>query len=179
MSKQGKIIWLTGLSGAGKTTISVNLKSILEFSGHKVEQLDGDDLRKIFPGTGFTKDERIAHCKRIAFLASRLAHHGITVIVSLISPYQAARDWGRFMTAHEQDTNKFYEVYVKCPIDECQRRDPKGLYKKVKDGQISNMTGIDDPYEEPENPDLILETDKETVLESVEKILKLMRNYEQ
>ena len=151
MSK-AKVIWLTGLSGAGKTTIAKELIADMENKGIACELLDGDVIRTMFPGTGFSKEARNAHVKRVAYVASLLQKHGVTTIVSLISPYRESRDFARDICAG------FNEIHVATTLEECERRDVKGLYAKVRSGEIKNFTGIDDPYEEPESPEMRLDT---------------------
>jgi adenylyl-sulfate kinase len=162
----GFTIWFTGLSGAGKSTISEEVKKRLQQHGRNVEILDGDLVRThLSKGLGFSREDRDTNIKRIAFVCSLLTRNGVVCISAAISPYRQAREWAR------QEIGKFVEIYVKCPLDVCRERDVKGLYKLVGEGKIKNFTGIDDPYEEPENPELIVETDKETLDESVTRIL--------
>ncbi len=160
------VIWLTGLSGSGKTTIAKRLYSELARKNRKVERLDGDVIRGLFPSTGFSKQDRDDHIKRIGFMASRLENHGVAVIASFISPYTETRNFVRDMCRN------FIEVYVSAPLSVCEKRDVKGLYKKARAGEIENFTGIDDPYEAPDKPEIIIDSEKETVEESVSKILK-------
>jgi adenylylsulfate kinase len=147
----GKVIWLTGLSGSGKTTIATAIAEELTRRSVPVEVLDGDALRGFMP-TGFSREEREAHARRVAFLASRLAHHGVTVVVALISPYRSSRAYARDLC------KGFVEVYVATPLEVCEERDAKGLYKKARAGLIREFTGIDDPYEVPEAPELTIDT---------------------
>ena len=158
------VIWLTGLSASGKTTIAEALINNLKDRGHRVEHLDGDLIRKIFPGTGFTREERDRHVKRIGYLAAMLEKHDVFVVASFISPYQEARAFVR------SQCKNFLEVYVSTPLAECEKRDPKGLYKKARTGEISNFTGISDPYEPPENPEIEIDTTGITVDEAVTRI---------
>ena len=158
------VIWLTGLSASGKTTIAEALINNLKDRGHRVEHLDGDLIRKIFPGTGFTREERDRHVKRIGYLAAMLEKHDVFVVASFISPYQEARAFVR------SQCKNFFEVYVSTPLAECEKRDPKGLYKKARTGEISNFTGISDPYEPPENPEIEIDTTGITVDEAVTRI---------
>ncbi len=161
----GFVIWLTGLSGSGKTTIARALAERLQSEGYKVEILDGDVVRQHFSkGLGFSKEDRIENIRRVAYVAHLLARNGVVVITALISPYREGRNYAR------QLIGNFVEVYVKCPLDVLIERDVKGLYAKALKGEIKNFTGISDPYEPPENPEVVVETDKETVEESVEKI---------
>jgi len=160
-----RVIWFTGLSGAGKSTIASALFDELTGRGIPAEYLDGDVIRGLFPGIGFTRPERDAHVKRVGFLASRLEHHGVTTICALISPYREARDAVRRLC------RRFVEVYVSTPLDECERRDPKGLYARARRRELTNFTGIDDPYEPPEHPELTIDTTSMTVGEEVERVL--------
>lgn len=168
---KGFVVWLTGLSGAGKSTLAQEVCRRLEALGRPVEKLDGDVMRGVFPNTGFSRQARDEHIKRVGFMASRLEHHGVIVVASFISPYREARGFVRNLCKN------FIEVFVKASVEECQRRDVKGLYKKAAGGQISQFTGLDDPYEEPEKPELVIETETETVEESVEKIMKFLQPY--
>ena len=160
------VIWITGLPAAGKTTIANSLSENLITLGHRVEHLDGDLIRKIFPGTGYTREERDRHVKRIGYLAAMLEKHDVLVVASFISPYQEARAFVR------AQCKNFIEVYVSTPLDECEKRDPKGLYKKARKGEIKNFTGVSDPYEPPENPEIIIDTTDITVNEALDQILK-------
>ena len=166
MAHKGFTIWFTGLSGAGNSTLSEAIERQLRQHGYKVEILDGDIVRThLSKGLGFSREDRDTNIKRIAFVCSLLTRNGVICISAAISPYREAREWAR------QEIKNFVEVYVKCPIEECRKRDVKGLYKLVDEGKITGFTGVDDPYEEPENPELVVETDKETQEESVEHVL--------
>ena len=166
MTQKGCAIWLTGLSGAGKSTLSEALAQRLQARGRNVEILDGDIVRThLSKGLGFSREDRDTNIKRIAFVCGLLTRNGAICISAAISPYSEAREWAR------QEIGNFVEVYVKCPIEVCRERDVKGLYKLVDEGKITGFTGVDDPYEEPEHPELILETNKETVEQSVERIM--------
>lgn len=167
----GFVLWLTGLSGSGKTTIAEQLYKNLDASGKSYERLDGDVLRGVFPGTGFSKESRDEHIKRVGFMASRLEHHGVIVIASFISPYREARRFVRGLCKN------FIEVYVKASVDECKSRDVKGLYKKALAGEIKEFTGIDHPYEEPENAEIVVDTANQTVDESVAQIMNTIEKY--
>ena len=166
------VIWFTGLSGAGKSTISEKVYQILKDRGIKVEHLDGDRVRQIFPKTGFSKEERNRHVKRVGFLASMLEKNGVTVIASFISPYRESREFVRKMCRN------FIEVYVATPLEVCEQRDVKGLYAKARRGEIKQFTGIDDPYEAPENPEITVDTTGQTVEESVQYVLKQLEKYQ-
>lgn len=170
-SSKGFVIWLTGLSGAGKTTIAEGLYQRFNAIRKPYERLDGDVLRGVFPNTGFSKEARDEHVKRVGFMASRLEHHGVPVIASFISPYREARQFVRNLCSN------FVEVYVKASIDECKRRDVKGLYKKALAGEIKEFTGIDDPYEAPLNPEVVVDTEHQTVDESVSQIMDYIKKY--
>jgi adenylylsulfate kinase len=163
------VIWLTGLPGSGKTTIAKVLQPRLKESGFKVELLDGDIVRKeLSPELGFTKQDREIHARRVVYLSKLLSRNGIISIVSLISPY---RDFRRYARSETNMNNNFYEVYVKCSLGTCIGRDPKGLYKKALSGEIKDLTGLQDPYEEPENPEIIVDTERQTLEECVNVIL--------
>lgn len=161
------VIWLTGLSGSGKSTIAKWVAQALEREGHKVERLDGDTIRDIFPATGFTRPERDQHIRRVGYLASRLEKNGVFVVASLVSPYQDSRDFVRGLC------HRFLEVYVATPLEECERRDVKGLYAKARRGEIANFTGIDDPYEPPSAPELTVDTSGLSVEQAGRQIVKL------
>jgi adenylylsulfate kinase len=148
-------IWLTGLPGSGKTTIGLELKRKLESVNKPVVFLDGDELRKTLSADlGFSKEDRELHAKRVLDHVSRLSEKGNYVVVALITPYRSSREAAR------KQVKDYFEVWIKTSLDECIRRDPKGLYKKALSGQIKNFTGIQDPYEEPINSDLVIETEK-------------------
>ncbi|MGC9072034.1 MAG: adenylyl-sulfate kinase [Acidilobus sp.] len=154
--KRGVVAWITGLPGSGKTTIAMRAKGILEGRGYRVEVLDGDWFRShIDPEAGFTKEERAGHLRRAAWVARLLARNGVIVICSFVSPYRDVREEVRKIVAEEAS---FLEVYARCPLEECVRRDPKGLYRKALSGEIKHFTGVSDPYEEPLSPDLVLDS---------------------
>jgi len=160
------VIWFTGLSGAGKSTISEAVYERLKKKGLKIEHLDGDAVRSIFPMTGFSKEERNRHIKRVGFLASMLEKNGVFIIASFISPYKESRDFVRNLCSN------FREVYVSTPLAECERRDSKGLYAKARKGEIKQFTGIDDPYEVPQNPEITVDTSNQSVNESIDYVMK-------
>jgi adenylylsulfate kinase len=168
---KGFVLWLTGLSGAGKTTIAERLYKELDALGKDYERLDGDVLRGVFPNTGFSKESRDEHIKRVGFMASRLEHHGVIVIASFISPYHEARQFVRDLCTN------FIEVYVKASLEACKNRDVKGLYKKALAGEIKDFTGVDHPYEEPVNPQITVDTVNQTVDESVAQIMDTIKPY--
>src|ERR1700730_8942080 len=169
MANIGFTLWFTGLSGAGKSTLSEAIEKRLQQHGRNVEILDGDIVRThLTKGLGFSREDRDTNIKRIGFVCSLLTRNGVISISAAIAPYREARDWAR------KEIGNFVEIYVKCPIEVCRQRDVKGLYKLVDEGKIRNFTGIDDPYEEPLNPELVVETDKETLEESVEHIFHIL-----
>jgi 3'(2'),5'-bisphosphate nucleotidase len=164
-SGEGMVLWFTGLSGSGKSTIARDVVTALEAEGRRVEYLDGDAIRDIFPATGFTRPERDAHIRRIGWVASRLERHGVTVVASLVSPYEESRRFVRGLC------RRFVEVYVSTPFAECARRDVKGLYAKAQAGQIKNFTGLDDPYEAPAAPELTIDTTHLSIADAVARVL--------
>src|SRR5258708_16760624 len=165
MVNSGFTIWFTGLSGAGKSTLSETIEKRLKARGRNVEVLDGDVVRThLNKGLGFSREDRDINIKRIAYVCSLLTRNGVICISAAISPYREAREWAR------KEIGNFVEVYVNCPLDVCRQRDIKGLYKLVDEGKIKNFTGVDDPYEKPEHPELVIETHKETIEESVNRI---------
>jgi adenylylsulfate kinase len=155
---KGFTIWMTGLSGSGKSTISSILKHKFENeSGRYVEILDGDEVRKgLSMDLGLSKEDREEHARRVSYLAKILSRNGVISIVALISPYRVSRENARELIGRDN----FVEVYVKASLQTCETRDPKGLYKKARRGEINNMTGIQDPYEEPISPDVVIDTEK-------------------
>jgi adenylyl-sulfate kinase len=169
--KPGVVIWLTGLPGAGKSTIAQKLEPQLRQLGWPVEVLDGDEIRlNLSKGLGFSREDRETHLKRVIYVAKLLSRNGVAVIGALISPYRSIRDYAR------KETTGFIEVYVKCSVETCAKRDPKGLYKKAATGEIKNLTGPQDLYEEPLKPDLVVDTENLTVDESVNAILLKLKN---
>ncbi len=166
MEQQGFTVWFTGLSGAGKTTLADRLEPILRERRLKVEKLDGDVIRtNLSKGLGFSKEDRDANIRRIAFVCDLLTRNGVAVITSAISPYRDVRDEAR------QTIGNFVEVYVRCSIPELARRDVKGLYAKALSGEIQNFTGVSDPYEEPLNPEVVVDSETEDVEESLQKVV--------
>ena len=164
-SPPAPVLWFTGLSGSGKSTIAERVHQQLRQRGAAVEYIDGDALREVFPKTGFTREEREEHLRRTGYMASRLAAHGVTVIASFVSPYRESRDFIRRLCPG------FMEIFVATPLDECERRDVKGLYARARRGEIRNFTGIDDPYEAPDNPELTLDTRALGVDQCVDRVL--------
>lgn len=166
----GVTVWFTGLSGAGKTTISSAVEKELLSYGHRVEVLDGDIVRQnLTKGLGFSKEDRDENIRRVGFVAGLLTRNQVSVLVSAISPYREIRQEVR------EKIGNFVEVFVNAPLIVCEQRDVKGLYKKARSGEIKNFTGIDDPYEPPLNPEVECRTDLESLEESVSKVLAKLR----
>ena len=162
----GFVLWLTGLSGAGKSTIAAKLGPALAERGHRVELLDGDEVRtNLCQGLGFSRADRDTNIARIGYVAGKLANHGVAVLVAAISPYREARDRVRAAV----DT--FVEVHVAAPVSTCAERDVKGLYAKALSGEIKNFTGVSDPYEPPADPEIVLHTEAESVDDSVHQVI--------
>ena len=165
MKQRGVTIWLTGLSGAGKTTITQALEQKLLAGGYDIEVLDGDVVRtNLTKGLGFSKPDRDENIRRIGFVANLLTRHGVIVLVSAISPYREIRE------EVKQKIGNFVEVFVNAPLNVCEERDVKGLYQQARKGEIKGFTGIDDPYEVPLNPEVECRTDLEELEESVAKV---------
>jgi adenylyl-sulfate kinase len=165
----GFTLWFTGLSGSGKSTIAHIIGPLLEERGQIVEYLDGDTVRThLSKGLGFSKEDRDTNIERIGWVASRLTRHGAAVICAAISPYTETRETARSMV---EPFGPFVEVYVKASVDECARRDTKGLYEKAMKGEITGFTGVDDPYEEPVSPEIVVDTETQSPEESARKIM--------
>jgi adenylyl-sulfate kinase len=166
---KGFTLWFTGLPCSGKSTLARRVEEILLERGMNVEVLDGDEVREhLSKGLGFSKEDRDTNIRRIGYVAKLLARNGVVAVGAAISPYKEIRNEVRGW--HE----RFVEVYVKAPVDVLKERDVKGMYKKALAGQIKHFTGVDDPYEAPENPEVVVETDKESVEESVSKIVRTL-----
>lgn len=164
--EEGFTIWFTGLSGAGKSTLANLLVDRLRGMGRRVELLDGDEVRtNLSSGLGFSKADRDMNIQRIAYVAKLLSRNGVIAITAAISPYRETRDRAR------AEIRNFVEVYVDCPLEVCEERDVKGLYKKARAGEIAQFTGISDPYEAPENPEIVVHTAQENPEQDVEIIL--------
>lgn len=167
MENKGFTLWFTGLSGSGKSAIADEVAKIFIHRNMKVERLDGDIVRKsLTRDLGFSKEDRDKNIERVTFVAKLLSRNGVATLVSFISPYREKRDEARSVIEN------FIEVFAKCPVEVLIERDIKGLYKKALSGEIPNFTGVSDPYEEPEHPEIVVETDKETLEESVNNVLK-------
>jgi len=165
-SQKGFTVWFTGLPCSGKTTIADRVAEVIRNNGHRVERLDGDTVRQgLTSDLGFTKEDRDENIKRVTFVSKLLTRNGVIILATFVSPYRERRKKTR------EEIGDFIEVYTRCPIEVCIARDVKGMFKKALAGEISNFTGIDDPYEEPDNPELIVDTDKKSIDESVQKVL--------
>lgn len=172
MSDKGLTLWFTGLSGSGKSTLAQYLTPLLRDLGNKVEVLDGDEVREnLSKGLGFSKEDRDTNISRIGYVANMLARNGVIAITAAISPYRELR---REVRGRAQAP--FIEIFVECPLDVVEERDTKGLYKKARAGIIKNFTGISDPYEDPENAEVTVNTGTESIEQSAEKILAYLRS---
>ncbi|HOV33265.1 MAG TPA: adenylyl-sulfate kinase [Candidatus Hydrogenedens sp.] len=169
---QGAVIWFTGLSASGKSTLAHALENALFEKGYKTYVLDGDNIRHgLNKDLGFSPQDREENIRRIGEVAKLFADAGIIVLTAFISPYCSDRE-----KARKLNPRNFIEVYVKCDLDVCEQRDPKGLYKKAKAGEISEFTGISAPYEEPENPELVIDTGKYSIEESVNQLITYLKS---
>jgi adenylyl-sulfate kinase len=167
--KIGFTIWFTGLSGAGKSTLANALIPELRARGHQVELLDGDEVRtNLSKGLGFSKEDRDTNIKRIGYVADLLSRNGVIAITAAISPYREVRESVRALISQHAG---FVEVYAAAPLTVCEKRDPKGLYRKARAGVLKQFTGVSDPYEAPSHPEVVVHTDRETVEQSVARIL--------
>ena len=172
---KGFVLWITGLPASGKTTLARELKRRLSDMGRRVELLDGDEVRRwLSPEAGFTREDRERHLRRVAYVSKLLARNGVVVIASFVSPYRKIRDEVRKIV--EKDA-PFIEIYVRCPLEVAMERDPKGLYKRALAGEIKNFTGIDDPFEEPENPEVVVDSSAMNVDEEVERVMSELRSH--
>jgi len=164
---KGFVVWLTGLPKSGKTTIANELAKELRRRGLRVEVLDGNEVREnLSPDLGFSKADRETHARRVTYISKLLSRNGVAVIVALISPYRSFREHAR------GEIKNFVEVWVKCPVETCMKRDKEGLYKKALEGKIKDMTGVNDPYETPLKPEVVIDTDGETPNEGADRIIE-------
>jgi adenylylsulfate kinase len=163
---QGFTVWFTGIPCCGKTTIADQVATLLKKKDYMVERLDGDVVRQgLTSDLGFSKKDRDENIRRATFLAKMLTRNNVVVLATFVSPYREQRRNAR------KEIERFVEVYVRCPVEICMKRDVKGMYRKALEGKIKHFTGVDDPYEEPEHPELIINTDTESVEESVKKVM--------
>ena len=168
--QKGVTLWFTGLPSSGKSAIADRLFDILKDRGYRAERLDGDVVRQdLTRDLGFSRADREENIRRVTFVAKLLTRNEIFVLCSFVSPYREMRDRAR------RAVGSFLEVYVKCPLEVCIERDVKGMYRKARAGEIKEFTGVSDPYEEPLRPDLVLETDKEPLDRSVDRVLARMK----
>jgi len=167
---QGVTLWFTGLPSSGKSAVADRVAKILKDRGFRVERLDGDVVRRsLTRDLGFSREDRNENIRRVTFVAKLLTRNGVFVLTSFISPYRDIRAHAR------EEIGSFLEVYTKCSLDVCMQRDVKGMYQKALEGKIKEFTGISDPYEEPLNPEILLETDKETLEESAAKVMAKLK----
>jgi adenylylsulfate kinase len=170
---EGVTLWMTGLPGSGKSTLASLLKSKLEARGRRVEILDGDEVRKgLSRDLGLSREDREEHAWRVSFVSKLLARNGVIAVVALISPYQTSRARAREVIG----AGRFVQIYVKASLEACEKRDPKGLYAKARRGEITNMTGIQDPYEEPSDADIVVDTERGTPDQSADLIVKRLED---
>jgi len=173
MTTKGVTLWFTGLSGAGKSTLANLLAEELRRRGMNVEILDGDEVRtNLSKGLGFSKEDRDTNIKRIGYVCKLLSRNGVVAISAAISPYRAVRDFNR------EHIGNFVEIYVRCSIDALTRRDVKGLYKKALAGEIQNFTGVSDPYEPPLKPEITVDSERQSVQESLQSILEYLERHQ-
>ena len=163
------VLWMTGLPSSGKTTINRKLAENIK----NLAILDGDELREWLSPKDFSREGRNEHNRKVANLAKMLLEHNVPVGVSLISPYLENRKTARQIINNDK---KFFELYVKCSLEKCEERDVKGLYKKARNNEVKNLTGVNDPYEEPANPNLVIDTEKYTIEECINKILDFLKS---
>jgi len=159
------VLWFTGLPGSGKTTLARGVSAHLRRRGLPVEELDGDGIRALFPDTGFSRQDRDLHLRRVGHLAGTLEKHGVFVVASFVSPFADTRRSVRLLCS------KFIEIHVTAPLEVCERRDPKGLYARARRGELKDFTGVDSPYEAPESPELAVDTARLTPAEALAEVL--------
>jgi adenylyl-sulfate kinase len=166
-AREGFVVWMEGLTGSGKTTLSKATATRLRAAGWKAEILDGDEVRRMFsPELGYSRKDREFHARRVSYVAQLLARNGVAVIVAMITPYETSRQAARSVQGA-----RFTEIWLKCPLEVCRRRDPKGIYRRTTEGGVAHMTGVDDPFEEPLNPDLVVDTSTASVEDVTQRIL--------
>ncbi|GGH76540.1 adenylylsulfate kinase [Pullulanibacillus pueri] len=166
------VLWFTGLSGAGKSTVAVEVEKLLHKMGIRTYILDGDNIRHgLNKNLGFSPEDRKENIRRIGEVSKLFVDAGLFTLTAFISPYQEDRDLVRDILGEKE----FIEIYVKCDLEECEKRDPKGLYAKARKGEIKNFTGIDAPYEAPEKPELVVENDRQTIGESAQQVIDYLQ----
>ncbi|MBN2105296.1 adenylyl-sulfate kinase [bacterium] len=171
LNQKGAVLWFTGLSGSGKSTLAHAVEKKLFETGHLTYVLDGDNIRHgLNKNLGFSPEDREENIRRIGEVAKLFTDAGVIAMTAFISPYRTDRDKARSLV----DKGRFIEIFCQCALDECEKRDPKGLYKKARAGEIKQFTGIDAPYEAPEAPEIVIETDKLTLAESVDHVLAFL-----
>ena len=169
--KKGIVIWFTGLPCSGKTTLSKEIEKYFKDKKLPIQRLDGDVVRKtISNDLGFSKEDRDKNIERLSYVAQMLSNNGVNVVSAFVSPYQEMRDFTRELCEN------FIEVYVSCNIEECKKRDIKGMYKKALSGEIKDFTGVQDPFEEPQNPEITVNTEKEIIKQSIQKIIRYVED---
>jgi adenylylsulfate kinase len=169
--RDGFVVWMEGLTGSGKTTLSRATAARLRDLGWNAEVLDGDEVRHMFsPELGFSRKDREFHARRVSYVAHLLARNRVAVIVAMITPYETSRQ-----AARSVEGSRFEEVWLRCPIDVCRQRDPNGMYRRAMEGSVTGMTGVDAPFEEPLNPDLIVDTANASVEQSTDRIVEHLR----
>ncbi|MCT2536926.1 adenylyl-sulfate kinase [Aquibacillus koreensis] len=167
------VLWFTGLSGSGKSTLTVELEKKMYQSGIRTYRLDGDNIRHgLNKNLGFSPEDRTENIRRIGEVSKLMVDAGLIVLTAFISPYRQDRDNVRALL----ESDEFIEIHVKAELETCEKRDPKGLYKKVRAGQIKEFTGIDSPYEEPLHPEIVIDTDKHTIEESTQYVIEFLKN---
>lgn len=163
----GFVVWIEGLTGSGKTTVSRATAALLRSRGWRVEILDGDELRHVFsPQLGFSRHDREVHARQVSYMAHLLARNGVAVLVAMITPYETSRQ-----AARSEVGPRFEEVWLRCSLEVCAQRDPKGLYRAAHEGTVKGVTGIDAPFEEPLNPDLIVDTSEAPIEECAQRVI--------
>ncbi len=168
--EDGFVVWIEGLPSSGKTTLSRAVADRLRAAGRKVEILDGDEVRQMFsPELGFSRKDREIHARRVSYVARMLARNGVAVLVAMITPYETSRQAARAGVG-----SRFFEVWLRCPLEVCQSRDAKGLYERSRTGGVAKLTGVDDPFEEPLNPDLVVDTARLDVDASTRRLLDFL-----
>jgi adenylylsulfate kinase len=169
--RDGFVVWMEGIPGAGKSTLSRAVASRLQAAGWDTEVLDGEQVRRLFsPELGFSRSDREMHSRRVSYVAQLLARHGIAVLVALITPYETSRQ-----AARSEVGARFAEIWLQCPIEVCRKRDPEAIYRRTALGDVSRVTGIDDPFEQPMSADLVVDTSTKSVPVCVDQILNFLK----